>query len=207
MGGGFRFWASDPATNQDCYIIDQDTGGVTNIFWYKQDELTFYLGTSGGHVITRGATLQPGGDNSQSLGTASKRWSVVYSATGTINTSDEREKLDLRDGDLGLAFLEDIRPVKFRYRRGGSRQVRINPQTDKAEYEATPGQRTHYGLSAQNVRAALDKHGVADFAGWVLTDKDDPASPQGLRYDQFVSILIRAVQELSKEVKALKAGA
>ncbi len=207
VGGGFRFWASDPATNQDCYIIDQDTGGVTNIFWYKNDEFTFYLGTSAGHVITRGATLQPGGDNSQSLGTASKRWSVVYSATGTINTSDEREKLDLRDSDLGLAFLEDIRPVKFRYRRGGSRQTRVDPETDKAEYEATPGQRTHYGLSAQNVRAALDKHGVADFAGWVLTDKNDASSTQGLRYDQFVSILIRAVQELSSEVKSLKARA
>jgi hypothetical protein len=206
-GGGFRFWASDPATNQDCYIIDQDTGSVTNIFWYKNDEYTFYLGTSAGHVITRGASLQPGGDNSQSLGTSSKRWSVVYSATGTINTSDEREKLDLRDSDLGLAFLEDIRPVKFRYLRGGSQQVRVDPVTDKADYESTPGQRTHYGLSAQNVRAALDKHGVEDFAGWVLTDKNDPASTQGLRYDQFVSILIRAVQELSREVKALKARA
>ncbi|GJL91690.1 DUF2793 domain-containing protein [Hyphococcus sp.] len=205
VGGGFRFWASDPATNQNCYIIDQDTGGVTNIFWYKQDETTFYLGTSAGHVIMRGATLQPGGDNNQSLGTSSNRWSVVYSATGTINTSDEREKLDLRDSDLGLAFLEDIRPVKFRYLRGGSRQVRIDPETDKAEYEATPGQRTHYGLSPQNVRAALDKHGVEDFAGWVLTDKNDPASTQGLRYDQFTSILINAVQELSREVKALKA--
>ncbi|MEZ5892018.1 MAG: DUF2793 domain-containing protein [Parvularculaceae bacterium] len=205
-GGGFRFWASDPSTNQDCYIIDQDTGSVTNVFWYQQSAFTFYLGTSTGNVITRGATLQPGTDNAQSLGTSSKRWSVVYAATGTINTSDEREKLDIRDSDLGLAFLEDIRPIRFRYLRGGAREVRIDPATDKPEVETSPGVRTHYGLSAQNVRAMLDKHGVEDFAGWVLTDRNDPASAQGLRYDQFIPILIAAVQELAREVKLLKAG-
>lgn len=33
-----------------------------------------------------------GVDNTQTWGTASKRWSVIYAGTGTINTSDEREK-------------------------------------------------------------------------------------------------------------------
>src|SRR3546814_5253515 len=36
--------------------------------------------------------ISPGSDNAQSLGWSSGRWSVVYAATGTINTSDEREK-------------------------------------------------------------------------------------------------------------------
>lgn len=207
VGGGFRFWASDPATNENCYIIDQDTGSVTNVFWYQPSTLSFYLGTGTGEMVSRASVLRPTGDNNQPLGTASQRWSVVYAATGTINTSDEREKTDLRDSDLGLAFLEDIRPVRFRYRRGGARQMRVDPVTDMAEYETLPGKRTHYGLSAQNVRAALDKHGVEDFAGWVLTDKADPDSIQGLRYDQFIPILIAAMQELNREVTALKASA
>lgn len=38
-----------------------------------------------GHVLA-------GTDNQQTLGTAGKRWSVVYAGTGTINTSDAREK-------------------------------------------------------------------------------------------------------------------
>src|SRR3546814_19946404 len=36
--------------------------------------------------------MTPGGDNIQTLGWSSARWSVIFSGTGTINTSDAREK-------------------------------------------------------------------------------------------------------------------
>jgi hypothetical protein len=58
---------------------------------------------------------------------------------------------------------------------------------------------------AQEVQAALSQAGVNDFAGWVLADKDDPNSTQGLRYDQFIAPLIKAVQELSARVETLEA--
>ena len=69
------------------------------------------------------------------------------------------------------------------------------------------GKRTHFGLVAQEVKAALDAAGVGDFAGWVLADKDDPASAQGLRPDQLLAPLIRAVQELTARVAALEGRA
>jgi hypothetical protein len=65
--------------------------------------------------------------------------------------------------------------------------------------------RTFHGLSAQQVKTTLDQLGVDNFAGWVLADKDDPDSTQGLRYGEFIAPLIKAVQELSKEVADLKA--
>jgi hypothetical protein len=77
-----------------------------------------------------------------------------------------------------------------------------------AEEDGTPiiepraGNRTHHGLLAQQVKAALPQ-GV-DFGGWVLADKDDPNSQQALRYDQFVAPLIKAVQELSAKVEQLE---
>jgi hypothetical protein len=67
------------------------------------------------------------------------------------------------------------------------------------------GGRTHYGLVAQEVQAAAAMAGVTDFAGWVLADKGDPNSTQGLRYDQFIAPLIKAVQELAARVVALEA--
>ena len=67
------------------------------------------------------------------------------------------------------------------------------------------GARTHYGLLAQEVQAALSQAGVDDFAGWVLSDKADPNSTQGLRYDQFIAPLIKAVQELAARVETLEA--
>lgn len=45
------------------------------------------LGTAG--------DLKPGADNTQPLGGASNRFSVVYAGTGTINTSDAREKTEV----------------------------------------------------------------------------------------------------------------
>jgi hypothetical protein len=41
----------------------------------------------------------------------------------------------------------------------------------------------------------------------VLADKDDPASAQGLRPDQLLAPLIRAVQELTARVAALEGRA
>lgn len=42
-----------------------------------------------------GGALTAGTDNSQTLGSSAVRWSTVYAATGTINTSDAREKTPL----------------------------------------------------------------------------------------------------------------
>jgi hypothetical protein len=70
-----------------------------------------------------------------------------------------------------------------------------------------PGTRTHYGLLAQDVKAALDKAGAGDFGGYIKTDLNNPESEEGLRYDQFIAPLIRAVQELSARVEALEGNA
>jgi hypothetical protein len=85
------------------------------------------------------------------------------------------------------------------------RTTKVPVETRRIKHETMrTGQRTHYGLLAQEVKAALDREGVDDFAGWVLGDKTDPGSTQGLRYDQFIAPLIKAVQELSRRVAALE---
>lgn len=51
------------------------------------------LSTAGGSVQLDGSGhLSSQTDNSKTCGTAALRWSVVYAATGSINTSDAREK-------------------------------------------------------------------------------------------------------------------
>jgi hypothetical protein len=129
---------------------------------------------------TRIATgLRPATDNAVSLGAAGARWSAIWSATGTIQTSDAREKTDIAPSDLALDFILALKPVRYRYK-------------DR--------HRAHYGLVAQEVAAALEGR---DFAGHVLADPDDPHSAQGLRYDAFIAPLIAAVQELALVVAAM----
>lgn len=156
-------------------------------------------------------------DNTYSLGTGALRWSVVYSATGTINTSDARLKRDVAPVPLGLAFVRDLEPVSYRWKCGGHAihtRMAPPPEDEPAGGPTAvdvpvprPGSRTHYGLLAQQVKAALDAHGVDDFAGWTLADRDDPDSEQGLRYDEFVPVLIRAVQELAARLECLEQAA
>ena len=68
-----------------------------------------------------------------------------------------------------------------------------------------PGKRRHYGLIAQEVRAALDACGVQDFGGHVLTDPNDPDSQQALRFDELMAPALRAIQELAAQNRALMA--
>jgi hypothetical protein len=145
-------------------------------------------------------------DNSATLGYSAGRWSTVYAATGAINTSDIRLKKDVKDSRLGLAFIEALHPVSYRWITGSNKVVQEGEGEDlKTTTVAVPGVRTHWGLIAQDVKKAVDASGVEDFAGYVVDDMKDPDSYLSLRYEEFIAPLIKAVQELSAKVKTLEA--
>lgn len=175
--------------------------------------------------------VSPGNDNTISSGNSGNRWSAIWSANGTIQTSDAREKTNIQDSQLGLSFINSLRPVSYTWISGGKeRQIiedgelevtiepavsdengkEITPAVTKTEkkwkevFVDRPGTRKHFGLIAQEVKAAIEASGVGDFAGHILTDKDNPDSSQALRYDQFIAPLVKAVQELSAQVDLLK---
>jgi hypothetical protein len=152
--------------------------------------------------ITNAGHLQPVTDNANTCGASGNRWSAVWAANGTIQTSDERTKKDIANSSLGLAFVKALRPVSYKWVEG-SKEVTGQVDGQAPTTVSVPGQRTHFGLIAQEVKAALPA-GV-DFGGWVLTDKNDPTSQQALRYDQFIAPLIQAVKELSAKVEVLEA--
>jgi hypothetical protein len=124
-------------------------------------------------------------------------WKTIYSNTGTINTSDVRLKTNILESDLGLEFINLLNPVKYKFIEGGKEIV-------DGDIVSLPGVRTHYGLIAQEVKEVLDNSGIEDFAGWVNLDMSDEDSMQGLRYDQFISPLIKAVQELTARIQVLE---
>jgi hypothetical protein len=144
--------------------------------------------------------VTPNIDNATSLGKSGTRWSSVWSANGTIQTSDEREKTDIQESPLGLDFINSLRPVSYKFKSGGNVVTETDENGLPTKVESVAGARTHFGLLAQEVQSALPA-GV-DFGGWVLTDKNDPNSEQGLRYEEFISPLIKAVKELKVIVDA-----
>ena len=129
----------------------------------------------------------PGTDNTYDLGqisnvstgTPNQRWDDIYATNGTIQTSDETQKTNITSSDLGLSFVNELRPVSYNW---------INKT------------RTHYGLIAQEVSSSLNVFSktTSDFAG-ITT-----GSLMGLRYNELISPMIKAIQELSDEVNQLK---
>lgn len=161
-------------TGDDAFRIKVSSNGAT---W--TDAITV---TPAPGVVSVGLSLRPATDNAITLGAAGARWSAIWSATGTIQTSDLRHKTDVTRSDLGLDFIRALEPV--RYRGDG-------------------GECVHYGFVAQQVLAVLAGR---SFAGHVLADPDDPDSDQGLRYDSFIAPLVKAVQELAAKLEALEAS-
>jgi hypothetical protein len=126
---------------------------------------------------------------------------TITGNSGIIGTSDRRTKNSIEDSDLGLDFVMSLRPVSYRHNVGKN----IIPEGGTyKDIQPVPGTRRHYGLLADEVKQAIPEG--KDFAGWVLTDPSDPDSQQGLRYDQFIAPLIKAIHELKAEIEVLKAA-
>jgi hypothetical protein len=167
--------------------------------------------TNLGSASTAGVTSWfPFSDVSYNLGSSTYKWNNIYNRVSTINTSDQREKKDILPSDLGLAFINDLNPVSYRFIVGQNKEVldsngdRVIGEDGRPTYESEPGVRYHYGLVSQEVKQAVDLHTQKDFAGWILYDPADPDSGQGLRYGEFIAPLIKAVQELSARVALLE---
>lgn len=156
-------------------------------------------------AIDSSGNLYPIVDNSYTVGKSGKRWSAVWAANGTIQTSDERQKTEIVESDLGLSFINALRPVSYKFKVGANVVNVIDKGVDEdgkriTETVVTPraGVRNHYGLIAQEVKTAV---GDKDFGGYVHDQETDEI---GLRYDEFIAPLIKAVQELTKRVEMLE---
>lgn len=190
--------------NDALYIISGASGSA--------DPKAVLIGTKAtARVRVEAAFLRPEADNTVTLGAASFRYVDVYAVSGSVNTSDEREKNILGPNPLGLDFINALQTIQYKWKVAQGAVVNNILDEDgkiigqEEETPAREGVRTFHGLSAQQVKATLDTLGVDSFAGWVLADKDDPNSIQGLRYSEFIAPLIKAVQELTQKVNDLEA--
>lgn len=196
-------------------IAELWVNGVAQQRWVDGSSTTFYNATSD-LVIDVNGNFYPDTDDAVTCGASGKRWSQVWAANGTIQTSDPRTKTDIEDSALGLDFINKLRPVSYKFKVGGNRVVEekvikeaeydengnlIRAQVTEKVIEPVPGKRTHYGLLTNEVKQAL---GDKDFGGYIKTDPTDPDSEEALRYDQFIAPLIKAVQELSARVAELE---
>lgn len=100
-------------------------------------------------ALIAGTAIGPASDNVASAGLSFWRYSVVYAATGTINTSDARTKQQV--ADLSAAERAVARRIK-----GLIKTFKFN---DAVEAKGD-GARIHVGVMAQEVEAAFKAEGL-----------------------------------------------
>ena len=152
--------------------------------------------------------IRPSSDNVFDLGQSNRRFDDVFATNGTINTSDITLKDNVVTTDLGLDFLNDLTPIEFTWKDGGVR--------------------THLGFSAQDIKEKLITHKGADqnmavytqgsyetyyekenedeFGGFDLVEVEEHDFERfGLRHNELIPVLTKAIQELSTKVDSLTA--
>lgn len=153
------------------------------ITWDRANDKLLLYKAGAARVQLSGNSWEPVSDSGQSLGQSGQRWSAVWSANGTIQTSDARMKQSVTPSNLGLDFINALNPIRWTW--------------NDAQYG-----RIHHGLAAQQVKEVLDVLGAGDFGGYVY---DEPTDIHSLRYSEFVAPLINAIQELTNRLELLEA--
>lgn len=139
--------------------------------------------------------FKPTTDNNVNLGAPSERWAVVYAGTGTINTSDAREKQQIRslsdaENAVAVRLKSLIKAFKF--------NDAVQSKGDAA--------RIHVGVIAQEVIAAFEAEGldanryaIVCYDEWDAELDEDgnevrPAGNRyGVRYEELLAFIISAL--------------
>ena len=172
--------------------------------------------TGGGGCYWYQNELHPNADDTYDLGNSGERWDDIHATNGTIQTSDQNLKDNITDSSLGLSFLKQLTPREFKFKDYTVPAI-LYVETDdipegksvgdvKEEERDKTFTRTHYGLIAQEVEQVLSDNGMTttDFAPIIKSELEDGENRYGMRYTEYVGILIKAVQELSAKVTALE---
>ena len=166
------------------YVAARNAANTDDVPLFKLDATnTLKFGSAAWPI-----NLAPFTDNTQKMGIATNRWSVIYAGTGTINTSDATQKQDV--ADLTVAEKAVATSIK-----GLIKTFRFKDAVAKKGSNA----RTHVGVRAQDVAAAFAEQGLdANKYGMFCADTyiDEDGAEQtvyGVRYEELLAFVISAL--------------
>ena len=172
-------------TNSDIQILGATQGGILleTDASSRSVTLTKYQGTNESHTNTGGdfkingwGGFLPGQDNATILGYSSNRWSAVYSAEGTIQTSDGRlkqiEDISSTEISVGLRLAKSM--VKYRWNDGGRNK------------------KVHFGVIAQEIFLAFEEAGLNPL-NYAVCEYDEENDIFGVNYAELSAFCLMAL--------------
>jgi hypothetical protein len=164
-------------TNNTLQFTWMDNTGTT---YNSGIPVPFTLDFANGHTIMN-TLIKPATDLGLQIGGSGFRvsqghFNIVYTTSGTVSVSDRNKKKDIVEIQSALDIVMKLKPVSYKF------------------IEGTSG-RTHTGFIAQDCQNLV----CDNWAGYVKNEND-----YGLRYEEFIALNSKAIQELNEKVKKLE---
>jgi hypothetical protein len=205
--GSYSLFSSAAGRNSAFGVgaLYSSTGSANTAVGYNAlNTNTSYVNSTG-----LGANAAVAGSNQVQLGDSATR---AYAYGALIDRSDIRDKADVKDTNLGLEFIKELRPVDFKWDMREDYKPSFDKDADPEIYKlanithdgSKKRNRYHHGLIAQEVKEVLDKNGI-DFGGYQDYKIKGGDDVLGIGYTELIAPMIKAIQQLSSKVDSLEA--
>ena len=153
------------------------------------------------NMIVMGQQVTGEGNNNFTFGNGSTDSNIAFGATSITAPSDIRLKEDIQDEQIGLNFVNDLRPVTYRWKKAKDVSSELDCYEKNSEERVMNGKYNH-GFIAQEVKQLIDKHDLKD--GFDMWSEDEADGRQRIGEASLMPLMVKAVQELKAELDAAK---
>lgn len=113
-------------------------------------------------------------------------------ANATYTISDQRAKTNIQDSDLGLNFINRIKPRS--YNKIDNYTEILEDKSNSIKPLVLP--KKMYGFIAQEIKEVIDFLSP-EYDGW---EENQETGIQAISYEELISPIVKAIQELSKKI-------
>ena len=128
---------------------------------------------------------------------------IAFGATSITAPSDQRLKEDIQDDTAGLSFINDLRPVTYKWRKEKDipEEMRTHVAGSEKRYN---NDKVNHGFIAQEVKQAIDNHPELKDGFSMWAEEDTLDGRQRLAEGALIPMLVNAIKELTETNKDLK---
>lgn len=182
----YRLFNKNYGNREDMYV-----SADSNLYLYTncQDTSTKHAPNRKGFQFTTGGHFSPYNNGSAYLGLSAYKWKAVYATNGTIQTSDEKVKKNIKPIQHYKPLVMNTKPVEFMFTYAGA-------------------DRLHYGVISQQFKEAMEAAGIDNCGafccdvspegialGYTRETAPEKYLLYGMRYEELIAPILALVQE------------
>ena len=153
-----------------------------------------------------GSNVTSNGNSTTTIGYDTTEIATNHGSASWAAVSDERYKKDIEDSTAGLSFINDLRPVTFKFKQ------KNELDTDLYGYDANSTDTDGYtdevahGFIAQEIKTAIDNHTEIKAGQEIWKESPEAKGKrQNVSHIGMIPMLVKALQEADDKIDALTA--